>query len=154
MGKVTHVLDMSQNCYKFVPFQMLCAFWYNLCNLKNVKKKNPWRSVQTLACDFSKNNTPRRMFFTFFKLQRPYQIAQSTSYTDISQLICSANQQGYYIYIYIYILSGFSFTDTDDSQDSREGREPSFIPLYHFHLLTNIETFICNFVCEMTITCF
>ena len=29
---------------------------------------------------------------------------------------------------------------------------PSFIPLYHFHPLTNIETFICNFGCEMTIT--
>ena len=33
-----------------------------------------------------------------------------------------------------------------------EGRGPSFIPLYHFHLLTNNETFVCNFACEMTIT--
>ena len=50
-----------------------------------------------------------------------------------------------------FFLSGFSFTDTDDSQDcrGREGR-PSFIPLYHFHPLTNIQTFICNFACEMT----
>ena len=30
-------------------------------------------------------------------------------------------------------------------------RRPSFIPLYHFHSLTNIQTFICNFACVMTI---
>ena len=35
-----------------------------------------------------------------------------------------------------------------------EGRGPFFIPLYQFHPLTNIETFICNFACEMTITYF
>ena len=31
---------------------------------------------------------------------------------------------------------------------------PSFIPLYQFHPLTNIQKFICNFACEMTITYF
>ena len=35
-----------------------------------------------------------------------------------------------------------------------EGRGPSINPLYHFHPLTNIQTFICNFACEMTITYF
>ena len=30
-----------------------------------------------------------------------------------------------------------------------EGRGPSFIPLYHLHPLMNIQTFICNFACEM-----
>ena len=35
-----------------------------------------------------------------------------------------------------------------------EGRGPSFIALYHFHQLTNIQTFICNFACEMNITYF
>ena len=33
---------------------------------------------------------------------------------------------------------------------AREGREPSFIPLYHFHAITNIQKFICNFAREMT----
>ena len=28
------------------------------------------------------------------------------------------------------------------------------IPLYHFYPLTNIQTFICNFACEMNITFF
>ena len=35
-----------------------------------------------------------------------------------------------------------------------EGRWPSFVPLYHFHPHTNIQTFSCNFACEMTITYF
>ena len=38
-----------------------------------------------------------------------------------------------------------------------EGREPYFIPPYHFHPLLNFQTFICKFSCEMTtaylITC-
>ena len=32
---------------------------------------------------------------------------------------------------------------------ARVGRGPSFIPLYHFYQLTNIQTYICNFACEM-----
>ena len=35
-----------------------------------------------------------------------------------------------------------------------EGRGPTFIPLYHFRPLTNIQTRICNVACEMTITYF
>ena len=35
-----------------------------------------------------------------------------------------------------------------------EGRGPSFIPLHHFHPLMNIQRFICNFACEVTITYF
>ena len=35
------------------------------------------------------------------------------------------------------------FTGTDVHRTAGEGRRPSFIPLYHFHPLTNIETFIC-----------
>ena len=33
-----------------------------------------------------------------------------------------------------------------------EGRGSSFIPFYHFHQLTNIQTFVCSFAREMTIT--
>ena len=44
--------------------------------------------------------------------------------------------------LHFFFLSGFSFTDTDDSQDSRGREGQSFIPLYHFHPLTNIDTFI------------
>ena len=34
----------------------------------------------------------------------------------------------------------------------RHGTLPFFIPLYHFHLFANIQTFVCTFGCEMTIT--
>ena len=39
---------------------------------------------------------------------------------------------------------------------AQQGNQGShlFIPLYHFHLVTNIQTFIYNFACEMTATYF
>ena len=50
-------------------------------------------------------------------------------------------------FFFISILSAFSFTDTD---------EKTFFlsPFYHFHPLTNMQTFICNFACQMTTTYF
>ena len=53
-----------------------------------------------------------------------------------------------------FFLSGFSSQTLTIHKTAGEGRGPSFIPLYHFHPLTNIETFVCNFACEMTITYF
>ena len=64
---------------------MRWTIWYYLYNLKNVK--NTQRGVlilvklQALACNFTKINTPRWVFFTFFKLCKCYQIAQGI--TDI-----------------------------------------------------------------------
>ena len=56
--------------------------------------------------------------------------------------------------ITVFFLSGFSSQALTIRRAAGEGRGPSFIPLYHFHPLTNIETFICNFACEMTMTYF
>ena len=53
-----------------------------------------------------------------------------------------------------FFLSGFSLQTLATDRTAGEGRGPSFIPLYHFHPLAIIETFICNFACEMTITSF
>ena len=53
-----------------------------------------------------------------------------------------------------FFLSGFSSQTLTIHRTAAKGRGPSFIPLYHFHPLTNIETFICNFACEMTIKYF
>ena len=53
-----------------------------------------------------------------------------------------------------FFLSGFLPQTLKIHRAAGEGRGPSFIPLYHFHPLTNIETFICNFACEMNITYF
>ena len=52
-----------------------------------------------------------------------------------------------------WTISGFSSQILTIHRTSGEGRR-SFIPLYHFHLLTNIDTFICNFAYEMNITYF
>ena len=53
----------------------------------------------------------------------------------------------------IFFVSRFSFTDTDD-RAAEEGKGPSFISLYHFHPLTNIQTVICTFAWKMTISYF
>ena len=45
----------------------------------------------------------------------------------------------------IFFLSGFSSQTLTIHMTAGEGRGPSFIPLYHFHPLTNTEAFICNF---------
>ena len=50
-----------------------------------------------------------------------------------------------------FFYQGFLSQTLTIHRTAVEGRGPSFIPHYHFHLLTNIQTFICNFGCEMTI---
>ena len=56
--------------------------------------------------------------------------------------------------INFFFLPGYSFTDTDDSQNSG-GREGTiFYSTLPSHPLTNIQTFIYNFVSETTITYF
>ena len=62
---------------------MLCAIWYHLYNLKNVKSTYGGVlllvKLQASACNFTKSNTPRWVFFTFFKLYKWYQIVQNIS---------------------------------------------------------------------------
>ena len=42
-----------------------------------------------------------------------------------------------------FFLSGFSFAGSYDSQNSKNRDVTIFIPLYHFRLVTKIQTFIC-----------
>ena len=58
----------------------------------------------------------------------------------------------WYIVCFIFIIFYQSFLSQTlmTHRTAGKGRGPSFIPLYHFHPLTNIQTFICNFACEMT----
>ena len=53
-----------------------------------------------------------------------------------------------------FFYQGFPSQILTTHRIAGEGRGPSFIPLYHFHLLMNIQTFICNFAYEMTTTYF
>ena len=73
---------------------------------------------------------------------------------NMSELHEVLNKTHHYRYLIVFFVSGFSFIDTDDWQDSR-GREGTiFYSMLPFPPLTNIQTFICNFACEMTITYF
>ena len=56
--------------------------------------------------------------------------------------------------MYFFFCHGFLSRTQTTHRIAEQRREPSFILLSHFQLLTNIQTFICNFVCEMTITYF
>ena len=55
---------------------------------------------------------------------------------------------------FFFFYQGFLSRTLTTHRTAGEGRGPSFIPLYHSHPLTNIQTYICNFACEMTITYF
>ena len=63
---------------------MRCAIWYHLQNLKNMKNTHEGVLIlvklQASACNFTKINTPPWVFFTFFKSDKWYQIAQRTPY--------------------------------------------------------------------------
>ena len=62
---------------------LLCAIWYHLYHLKNVKITHRrvllWVKLQT----FAKSNILPWMFFTFFKLYKWYQSAQSVLISSI-----------------------------------------------------------------------
>ena len=79
-------LGISMFC--FTINVMCCAIWYHLYNLKKVKNTH-WGmlisvKLQAEACNFTKINTPRWVFFTFFQLHKWYQIAQRTANVIIS----------------------------------------------------------------------
>ena len=56
--------------------------------------------------------------------------------------------------LFLFFYQGLLLRTLTTHRTAGEERGPSFIPLYHFHPLTNIQIFICNFACEMTITYF
>ena len=62
---------------------MRCAIWHHLCNLKNMKNTHGevllLVKLQAKACNITKSNTPRWVFFTFFKLCKWYQIAENVT---------------------------------------------------------------------------
>ena len=55
---------------------------------------------------------------------------------------------------YIFFVSAFSSQTLTIHRTAGEERGPSFISLYHFHPLKNIDTLICNFACGTSITYF
>ena len=55
---------------------MFWAIWHHLYNFKKVK------NIYGGVLPFSKSNTPPRVFFTFLKLYKCYQIAQRITFID------------------------------------------------------------------------
>ena len=53
-----------------------------------------------------------------------------------------------------FFYQGFLSRTLTTHRTAGEGMGPLFIPIYHFHPLMNIQTFMCNFVREITITYF
>ena len=51
--------------------------------------------------------------------------------------------------LFFFVYQGFLSQTLTIHRIAGEGRGSSFIPLYHFLPLTNIETFICNFTCDI-----
>ena len=77
---------------------ILCAIWHHLYNLKNVKNTHGGVLIlvklQASACNFTKSNTPPWVFFRFFKLYKWYQIAQSVSYINTSNMKAQGRETG------------------------------------------------------------
>ena len=65
---------------EYETYAVRCTIWYHLHNLK--LENYPCSSVtfSKVACNFTKSNTPSWVFFTFSKLYKWYQIAQSITY--------------------------------------------------------------------------
>ena len=58
------------------------------------------------------------------------------------------------LFVSFFFCQGFLSQKLMIHRTAREWRGLSFIPLYYFDPLTNIETFISNFACEMNIPYF
>ena len=80
-------MDIQLTCSYFLQllYVVRCAIWYHLYNFKKVKNTHggvlTLVELQASACNFTKINTPLRVFFTFFKLYNWYQIAQRITYS-------------------------------------------------------------------------
>ena len=72
--------------YVFFQYETLCAIWYHLYNLKNVKNANGGVLIlvklQVLDCNFTEANTFHERLFTIFKLHKWYQIVKSITYVN------------------------------------------------------------------------
>ena len=56
--------------------------------------------------------------------------------------------------LFLFFYQGFLSRTQTTHRTAGEVMGPFFIPLHHFHALSNIQIFVCNFACGMTITYF
>ena len=88
-------------------YVVLCAIWYHSNNLKNVKNTHGTVllivKLQALACNFTKNDTPPWVFFTFFKLNMILNRA-----THHIFVCCSFMPQATTLLLFIFNVTGLS----------------------------------------------
>ena len=106
-----------------------------------------------------KKNVVHRTFFTiksdwFHTHRLKYDLTKQHSFNFQCFGMTIQTKQQFVNYSFFFFLPRFSSQTLTIHRTAGKGRGQSFIPLYHFHSLTNIETIICNFACEMTIMYF
>ena len=91
--------------------------------------------------------------FAFIKKQLDKTLFQMVfSFSRRTQLFQLANLQSFFPVFLFFFYQGFLAQTLTTHRTTGEGRGPSFIQLYHFHPLSNIQTCVCSFAYEMTIT--
>ena len=119
------------------------------------REKHPWRSATFIKVAGLKTATLIKVVLLHGCFSRFLNCTNGTKSCKPSHIKKSANveiKKHTLPYLFVGSFSiRVSLTDTDNSQDNRGKERTIFIPLYHFHRLTNIPRFICNFICEMTI---
>ena len=102
-------------------YETLCAVWYHLYNLKNVRNTHGGVLLlvkfQAEDCIFTKSNTHPRVFFTFFKLCKWYKIAQSITYSPENTKIdgvLNAFKSSLIKLFYLWIYGSIYMTFTKD----------------------------------------
>ena len=89
----------------------------------------------------------------FFKKDRFY-MKSPTPETKCAEGVFQIQSPIWGINLFVFFYQGFLSRTLTTHRTAGEGKRPSFFPLYHFRPLKNIQTFICNFAFEMTITYF
>ena len=104
--------------------------------------------------------TPKQKLYTGYQIM-PLKVegaqSQAKQQLDATKVFKQdiGRDQKTLISVFFCFLSGWtSFTDTGDSLDNRSRDGANFIPFYHFHSFTNIQTFICNFSSKINLTYF
>ena len=126
----------------------ICAIWYHSYNFKK-REKHPRRTVtfSKVAGNFTKSITPSWVFFTFFKLYKWYQIAQSISY-DSTEDRCSCHllsnftlclRKGSFYFIFRY------HEMTKGNPSLRQDKNNALVPLAY------CATYIIGFVCAILV---
>ena len=138
----TALTCLLKEIWRYWRWQWSCSKWTNERNKVIFKNSAPFRERITRINNTQINNTKEiDVVMLMYNL-----IEYSDNYSKTWKFLA--------ITPIFFIYQGFLSRLLMTHKIAKEGMGPSFIPLYHFHPLMNIQTFICNFVCEMNITYF